>query len=347
MTFMLRFNFEMFFRKTSVKPLYTPDMISYYDVTPIFCKNSSNIGTILLGTSAGLVSDMIRLLWMIHYYFLFYFLGHPPVLGWSNEFLASRKLLRRSNRPFFSGRSEVFDQTNTVVNGDEFRSPTTESLSILKSNVAFVADPGQERVDIPPVDRNMFDLLVHRVTDCLYQSDLRRDAIGKAAGKQASSATNWIHDESAFSLQKTLDQLCLDVPSSTKSIDSDIGIQTLRWFRSIPCPVVLDLSRDIQSNVNDVLTDAMLQQISQKRPDFLARLGCRLILFPSGTPLPSPLTEPPASIVYGQLLYGGVTRFRLLGNQRKAGERTEVKPTTADRVPTWMMYGVWGTGPLV
>jgi len=195
---------------------------------------------------------------------------------------------------------------------------------------------------------SIFDLIAGRSAVCLYQSDLRRDAVGKAAGKQASSATNWIHDASAFALQQTMDQLRLKSPE--ESLDRDEATAWWRWIRSVPAPTVLDLSHDFCRRVNLTLTDEALAQMDQKRGDFLGRLGCRIITFPSGAALSSPLTEPPASIIYGKLLYGGVTRYRLLGSHnsnsnsinkppRKAGQRTEVQPTSNDKVDAWMQYG--------
>jgi hypothetical protein len=270
--------------------------------------------------------------WMIHIYYVLFSgaLKHSLVTAWHSGF-PTLLFHRRSVR--------LWTAHGVVVHGAD-SVPLSSSDGLTASNDATVVDRGPKDGPSSNADGNMFDLVASLAADCLFQSDLRRDAIGKAAGGQASSATNWIHDASAFALQKTLDQLCLDVaPALKNSIQSDMEIHSLRWFKSIPCPAVLDFSNALQSTINTTLTDDMMRQISQQRPDFLSRLGCRLILLPSGTPLPNPLSEPPASIVYGQLLYGGVTRCRLLAGRRKAGERTEVKPTGADRVPTWMMYG--------
>lgn len=196
---------------------------------------------------------------------------------------------------------------------------------------------------------NIFDLVAARAAVCLYQSDIRRDAIGKAAGVQASSATNWINDASAFALQKSLDKLTLLFPEDRTGIDRDTTAGWLRWWKATPSPAIIDLSMDLQNTINATLTDASLRHVDQKRDDFLARVGCRLILLPSGSSLMCPLTEPPSSIIFGKLLYGGVTRYRLLGAHnslrqttqppRRAGVRMEVKPTARDNVPAWMMYG--------
>ena len=51
------------------------------------------------------------------------------------------------------------------------------------------------------------------------------------------------------------------------------------------------------------------------RQQFLDRLGCRLILLPSGSELRHPLQTPTGGIVYGKLnCYDGGKRFRLINN---------------------------------
>lgn len=171
--------------------------------------------------------------------------------------------------------------------------------------------------------------LAFRATQCLYHSDLRRD--GQAAGTQASSATNWIHDATAFTLQKTVDQISLQMPRN------DPAMAWMRWVQSIPSPAIVELSREFASQVNDSLTDRMLDVIDQSREEFLSRIVFRLILLPSGETL-SRLNEPPASVVYGKLLFGGATRYRIVA-ERPTGLRTEVKATREAQSPVWMMFG--------
>ena len=116
-------------------------------------------------------------------------------------------------------------------------------------------------------------------------------------------------------------------------------------MKSAPTPLIVDLSEDLRTVANMTLTDKDTEMIETSREEFLSRLGCRLILLPSGASLQSPLREPPASIIYGKLLYGGVTRFRLLSSSqskrppRKAGERTDVKSAVNDNIPAWIQYG--------
>ncbi len=75
----------------------------------------------------------------------------------------------------------------------------------------------QEQDDIDEVV-NAFECMAARAGVCLIQSDMQRDAIGKAAGSQASSATNWIHDASAFRLQQVMNRIHFQVRIVIKCI---------------------------------------------------------------------------------------------------------------------------------
>jgi vesicle-fusing ATPase len=71
----------------------------------------------------------------------------------------------------------------------------------------------------------------------------------------------------------------------------------------------------------------------------LDRIGCRIIIIPSGKELVSPICTPAGAMAFGKLLYGGVTRYRMVGggsNKRKAGERTEV---FSQKTKSWLQYG--------
>ena len=190
-----------------------------------------------------------------------------------------------------------------------------------------------------------FDLLAGRAALCLLESDIRRDAIGKEAGTQASSATNWINDASAFALQKAFDRLCIKLPDQRMGLDRDESSAWMRWMKTVPTPMIVDFSEPFRELVDATLSDKSYDLIDQSKEAFLNRVGCRMILLPSGTALPRPLSEFPASIIYGKLLYGGVTRSRLLVSSnsrappRQAGVRQEVKTRAQDHIPAWMMYG--------
>lgn len=73
-----------------------------------------------------------------------------------------------------------------------------------------------------------------------------------------------------------------------------------------------------------------------------------MLLLPSGAELQYPIKTPTGSISYGTLLYGGVTRFRLLSNSngrtklvRRAAERTEImrENENAQKSFCWVQYG--------
>ena len=107
----------------------------------------------------------------------------------------------------------------------------------------------------------------------------------------------------------------------------------------------MDLSNELRRIANETISDEAMAVIGADRQDFLSRLGCRLVLLPSGSTLSRPFLEPTASMICGKLLYGGVTRYRLLGSSnsprppRRASERTTLKSSIRDNVPVWIMYG--------
>ena len=234
----------------------------------------------------------------------------------------------------------------------------------------------QNQTETITTTTTMFDLLVGAVTKCLLESDKRRDAKGGGgpstnSGQQqqrrlvSSSATNWINDEQSFIVQRLLDKCEIKLPNSRTGVNRDDASSFLRWMKATPVPAIVDLStpyvrqaattaaaKEGRRNSDDILlSDVNLQLIDQTKTQFLNRIICRLILLPSGTPLSEPLWEPPASLVYGKLLYGGVTRYRQIVSSsssssssmtqriRKAGERTEIKSSTKSTSTTWIQYG--------
>ncbi|KAL7468258.1 hypothetical protein ACHAXS_008485, partial [Conticribra weissflogii] len=272
-------------------------------------------------------------------------------------------------------------------------------------------------------DESPFRLLASLAATTLLQSDRRRDALGKDAGAQASSATNWVDEGSAFRFRNGLDKLAVFLPMTMEKGGGinknarerqDEAIAWLRWLRSVPRPMMVDLSTEARMAANGTVSDAFLELLNsasssggdggwngmaagtdatkvnmttynsatnkspsispakqrQIRQEFLNRLQCRLILLPSGQPLQSNLLEPTGSLIFGKLLYGGVTRYRLLPNSssssknihggstdsnnnnnnnnnqaspntigRRTGERTERKTTPSQIIPTWTQYG--------
>ena len=128
-------------------------------------------------------------------------------------------------------------------------------------------------------------------------------------------------------------------------IDRDEASTWIRWMKSTPTPLLIDLSADFQRIGNSSLTDEYLTLLGMTRKAFLERMGCRLILLPSGASLSDSLVEATGGMIYGKLLYGGVTRYRLIQSStssrtaRRAGERTEVKSSLQDNIPSWIQYG--------
>jgi len=210
------------------------------------------------------------------------------------------------------------------------------------------ADANVNYVTVPPADDDAFSMLAELASSALIQSDMRRDAKGTKGGKSASgpsSATNWIDDESAYALQQALNQLSLKLPNQRKGLDRDNAGAWLRWMKGTPTVLQIDLSKDLQSIANTTISDKNLDLLDTSREEFLQRLGCKLLLFPSGAELKAPLVEPTGALNFGKLLYGGVTRYRLLSSSnsarppRRAGESTVSMRTAKDMSPSWIVYG--------
>ena len=248
-------------------------------------------------------------------------------------------------RPHFDTNANIPTLTSTSTPLRRLHSTTIPTVIESTDSKNLVEQEFQTSSSNDDTSIAAFDVVASHAAFCLLQSDVRRDAVGKPQGTQASSATNWINDASAFVLQKAMDKLCIKLPGDRVGLDRDEASTWIRWMKSTPAPLTVDLSKDFRKAANDTISDHNLQLLGISRGKFLDRLGCRLILLPSGTSLAHPLTEPVSSIIYGKLLYGGVTRYRLLPSSnsqrppRRAGERTEYMASIKDNVPVWMMYG--------
>lgn len=192
-------------------------------------------------------------------------------------------------------------------------------------------------------NRTAFQIISQLAYTTLYRSDLRRDAIGKETS--GSSATNWIDEQSSFFLKQTLDKMIFELPERSTGIQRDNVIAWTRWIKSTPVPLLIDLTQDLINSANETVSKDLLDGIGSTRKDFESRLSCRLIVLPSGSELKYPLIEPTGSICIGKLMYGGVTRYRLLESStskrapRRVGENTIIKSSVNENVPTWIQYG--------
>lgn len=102
--------------------------------------------------------------------------------------------------------------------------------------------------------------------------------------------------------------------------------------------MTLELSNEMRDMVGNFIDDATLETIDSERSEFLKRISFRVILLPSGSELSHPLRTPPGAMAYGKLLYGGVTRYRMIGSTRKrrAGERSLIFDHD---IKSWLQYG--------
>lgn len=121
--------------------------------------------------------------------------------------------------------------------------------------------------------------------------------------------------------------------------DRDELQRWIRWIKTCPVPLTLELSSQMRSKASTFIDDETLERIDSVRKEFLERIGLRIILLPSGSELAIPLRTPPGAMAYGKLLYGGVTRYRMIGSfmrKRRAGERSLVYDET---ITSWLQYG--------
>jgi len=119
-------------------------------------------------------------------------------------------------------------------------------------------------------------------------------------------------------------------------------------MKSSPCPSWIELSPEFRAAANTTTFQLQNQAFLVSSSSILNRIGFRMLLLPSGAELQYPIKTPTGSISYGTLLYGGVTRFRLLSNSngrtklvRRAAERTEImrENENAQKSFCWVQYG--------
>ena len=196
------------------------------------------------------------------------------------------------------------------------------------------------------VSMSAWEVLAGNIANCLIQSDLKRDS-----GFDGSSTgwTSWVEESSAFRLQKFMDKLVFmdvlahgDDAMFNLTTHQDDLVRWLKWIKSSPAPMIVELSEPLRESVNATITGKALEQVDQSSEELLSRIACRLIVLPSGSSLQSNIQTAPGAMVYGKQLYGGSTRYRVIGNnkqKRKAGERTVVASQGQEAIEAWMQYG--------
>ena len=200
-----------------------------------------------------------------------------------------------------------------------------------------------------------FETLAANIALCLVRSDLKRDTGFDGA---STGWTSWIDEATAAALQTSIDDVTLApitsaVPTDNNDNNNELQQDEIRawlqWIQTTPAPAVLEFSHALRHQVNATLLLPDAENTSTKdRDEFLRRIGCRVISLPSGQSLNRNLQSPPGAMVFGKLLRGGVTRYRLLGSssrsstrpKRRAGERTLITAAvTGKTTPGWLQYG--------
>jgi len=185
-----------------------------------------------------------------------------------------------------------------------------------------------------------WDVLAGNIVNCLFMSDLKMDS-----GFDGSSTgwTSWVEESSAFRLQQCMNKLVFtgELPKFNLTSEQDDLVRWLKWIKSSPAPMIVELSDSLRSIVNETVTERELAQLEQSPEEFLSRIACRLILLPSGKSLQTNIRTAPGAMVYGKQLYGGSTRYRVIGSnqrKRKAGERTVIA-SQGEPIDAWLQYG--------
>ena len=186
--------------------------------------------------------------------------------------------------------------------------------------------------------RTAFEHVATQAALCLINSD------DKTTAPKGGTA-NWIDNPSASQLQSLLSLLKLKLAKERTGIDRDEASAWIRWMKSTPHPMMVDVSQSLREIANATTFTSTTDDDLNSIEELLSRLGCHLILLPSGASLSSPLREPPATISYGTVLYGGVTRYRQVSTSssgssipRRAGERTVIADDS-DLEQAFVQYG--------
>lgn len=141
---------------------------------------------------------------------------------------------------------------------------------------------------------------------------------------------------------------------STSTFHNEANDQWLTWMKASPSPLFLDLTpyiHDLACQNPQWVSEEHLTANDTTLSQYISRVACHIIFLPSGLETsPFALVESTGAHIYGKLLYGGVSRCRLLksGNTvRRVGEKREVESpsnhkqvqTQHGRHPSWVQLG--------
>lgn len=139
--------------------------------------------------------------------------------------------------------------------------------------------------------------------------------------------------------------------ATTQQLDEEQYSQWLRWMKNVPSPLFLDMTSHVHELISDNhktnddpwISTEHLEFIDMSIEQYISRIGCHIILLPSGfTTSPLSLVESTRAHIYGKLLYGGVNRFRLLNSGstvRRVGEKREIVSDAERGHSSWVQLG--------
>lgn len=122
-------------------------------------------------------------------------------------------------------------------------------------------------------------------------------------------------------------------------------------MKNVPSPLFLDLTKHAHDLITDNhknsdnpwISSKHLESVDMTLEKYISRIGCHVILLPSGAETASlSLVESTGAHIYGKLLYGGVNRFRLLTSGktvRRVGEKRESASADELSHPSWVQLG--------
>jgi vesicle-fusing ATPase len=148
------------------------------------------------------------------------------------------------------------------------------------------------------------------------------DAQGSAVGWKS-----WMRPDDARRIGELLDGLDLHQE------------HFIRWIQLTPAPMIVDYSSALQQHV------ARDMNCANPAMDW-NRIQCKLLYLPSGETLRGNLQSSPGTIIFGKLLCGGVSRYRLVGlTRRKVGVQTTTilvngdDKSSSNNESSWLQYG--------